>query len=283
VASFFERTQYGKRLLEQGSDVRAAFEAAMRARLAGPARFDAALTAVAAACAAVWPRPQAEVWIEKTPRHRNQLPLLLRGFGPPTRGLVVVRDPRGTFASHKGRWDRKGERAARRFARKWLTVHALTGHFLRREMGVTVTRYEDFVLDTSRELARVAGHLGLDDHPALRAPTKLGADWSGNSSFDDGCTRDPQLARARDAAAPAQIDRDGVERWRRVLDEAEVATLERLLGPAMRSYGYVPETGADARRFDPARLRLRLACRLLLAERRQRGRRDDPGESADDE
>ena len=279
VSAFFDKTQFGKRLLDEGSAARETFERVMRAHLKGPCEFDDGLRAVAAATAAVWPRPDARLWIEKTPRHRNQLPMLLERFGPRTRALVVQRDPRATFASHKARWDRKGERAARRFARKWLTVHALTQHFLTHEPGVMVTRYEDFVLDTGREMARIAEHFGIDDHPALRVPSKLGEGWAGNSSFDDGCTRDPDEARARDAAAAPAIDSSSVDRWRTFLDADELETLELLLGPAMRAYGYEPVNAeASGRRFSLDRWRLRVSSQLLLNLRRRRWGRSDPGE-----
>lgn len=279
VQRFFDKTVFGKRLLDQDEAARETFERVMRRHLKGPGEFDVALRAVAAATAAVWPRPEARVWLEKTPRHRNQLPMLLERFGPQTRALVTVRDPRATFASHKARWDRKGVRAARRFARKWLTVHTLTQHYLAHERGVTVTRYEDFVLDTRREMARIAAHLGIADHPALRVPTKLGEGWAGNSSFDDGCTRDPQTARARDAAAPPAIGTEGIDRWRSFLDDDEVRTIEALLGPAMRLYGYEPRDGkAAGSRFSLERWRLQVSTQLLLNLRRRRWGRSDPGE-----
>jgi len=256
VSALLQTTRFGA-LFAPGTEERGVLEAALRARLSGPADVRTALLALLEACAlARPPRGAPSVWLEKTPKHVRSLPVLLAAFGPQTRAVILLRDPRATFASHKARWGRAGARAARRFARKWAEVDALARRLAAERADVLVLRYEDLVADTEGCMRALAAHVGITFDAALLQPTRRGQQWAGNSSY----------AESRQGVSSASL-----ERWRQALTPEEVAALERALDRRLRERGYAPSQPARQaplqRWLDEAVVAVRL-WRLRLRWRR---------------
>jgi hypothetical protein len=242
VAAFLERSRFGT-LIPPDSPDRARFVGALRERLAGPATAAEAVRAAAEAVAVVRPPAEtAEVWLEKTPGHLHDLHELLAAFGPETRFVGTIRDPRAQLASRRLR--RKGKRpvAAVRFAGKWARDEERLRYLEQTVPALLVVRYEDVVLETRETMARVAEHLGLDWDEGLLTPVRDDGVWRGNSSY---------------RSKRAGVATDSLERYVDELPEEDIRTLESCLRPRMERRGY-------AIRSSPPR---RPARRLLLESR----------------
>lgn len=228
VAGFFRASRFEK-ICPPGSEEHARLERGLRERLDGPTDIGTAIRSLYEVGASIWPPPEgARVWIEKTPRHHNVVPILMRRVGQGTRVVCVVRDPRGVFASQAKRWERTEVRHVRHFCRRWVTADRLTAHYVRRYTSeVLAIRYEDLVLATEASMRRVARHLDLTWDDMLLTPTKTGEAWTANSSFGDGTTG---------------VSSRPLERWRDSLDADTVALIERLTATRMLSWGYEVST-----------------------------------------
>lgn len=222
-----------------GTPERARFESELRARLPGPVEVPAAIRAVAEAVAAVRPPPEsARLWIEKTPDHLLDVPRLLTAFGPSTRIVCTLRDPRGQIASRVRRRGPDRAHPVPRLCEKWALADRLVARLQAEHPSFLLVRYEDLVLDTRVTLARVAEHLGIAWHDGLLTPMREGEDWAGNSSYE---------------GRPRGVSRASLERYRSQLTAAQIETIERLLGPRMRARGYAtgsaPRAGDGLRRW----------------------------------
>jgi hypothetical protein len=225
----------------------------LRARL--PARADLRALLLAAVGGLLELRaaaPRALCWVEKTPRHLRVVPELVRAFGPETRVLALVRDPRAVFVSRRERFDRRAPGNLRHFAQRWALADAMTRRFRARFPGFLALRYEDLVCDVDGAMRRVADHLEIGWDEALLRPTHSGEDWLGNSTFEP---------------AHVGVSRSSVERWRAELDPREVERLERLLGGRMRAWGYRPASPSGNGTRLP-RLALEAVTSLRLARHR---------------
>jgi hypothetical protein len=254
VAALFEVTVYDE-LFPEGSEERRTFEGELRARMPGPTEFGAALLAVTAALAAVKSQAAARVWMEKTPKHLRSLPLFMERFGPETRFVISVRDPRAVFASNAKRWDRRGVHEAHQFCRRWCTSQALTRRFLREyPEAILVVRYEDVVREPQAWLEKVAAHLEVTFDPSLLETSSFDRPWAGNSSF----------------GATQGIGTDALDRWKDYLDRREIAIVESLTAPYMAEYGYERQVARPAWLLSPHRLRLAASLRYNLRRERRR-------------
>ncbi len=252
VAGLFGETRFGE-TFAAGTPERQRLEQDLRARLSGPTDVATALLALVASCAAQRPpagRPA--LWLEKTPKHVHTLPVLLAAFGPATRAIVMLRDPRATFASHKARWGRSGAAAARRFACRWAEVDALAARFEAGRRDVLVLRYEDLVTRTEPSMRRVAEHLGIGFDAALLSPTRRGEGWVGNSSY---------------AEKPSGVSTASLERWRETLTGVEVGALERALLPRLLARGYAAATEGRPGAIGRWRVETSVALNLWRRER----------------
>ena len=199
----------------------------LRARLPAPASLETLLRATVETLLELGGATEgAEVWVEKTPRHLRVVPELLRSFGPETRVLAVVRDPRAVMASRRTRFERVGAGNVRHFAQRWAFADALTRRFEARFPAFLSIRYEDLVADAEAVMRRAAEHLSIDFDPVLVQPTLDGETWRGNSSFGRG--------------TQSGVSRAFIDRWRAELVPEDVASLERLLRDRMRARGYAP-------------------------------------------
>jgi sulfotransferase family protein len=187
-------------------------------RLPGPAGLREALLAIVEGYArGLGSAGRADAWVEKTPNHLRLVPQLREAFGPSTRFLCMVRDPRDVAASQFSRWKRGGALHVRTFAARWAFSDLLARRFEESIPGFRTLRYEDLVARPEESMRGAADHLGIPWDSCLLDPTVLGAPWIGNASSR-----------------------------RRALTDGESRLLERLLAPRMRARGYAPrEPGAD--------------------------------------
>jgi hypothetical protein len=213
--------------LEKGSPQEQQLERALRARLPGAADLETLLRGtIDALFEQAGSPPRAEVWVEKTPRHLRVVPELLRIFGPETRVLALVRDPRAVMASRRTRFERIGAGNVRHFAQRWAYADALVRRCQARFPAFLAIRYEDLVADAEAVMRRAADHLGIAWDPVLVQPTRSGEEWRGNSSFGRG--------------TQSGVSREYLDRWRKELVPEDVARLELLLRDRMRAWGYEP-------------------------------------------
>lgn len=233
AAAFLALPRYAQMFPEDSRErrlVRLAFAA--RQPISTPAQ---GVTAFLHAMAAVRPpQPGARRWVEKTPKHLRAAPHFLAEFGPGTRVLAVVRDPRAVLASQARRWDRGRTPAGmRHFARRWATGDRLVRTGLRQwPQQFLAVRYEDLVAAPAPVMQSVARHLGIAWNEVLVQPTREARPWGGNSSYGT----DPQGA--------AQVSGNSRERYLDELPPALVRDVARLLAPRMRHWGYDPQVAA---------------------------------------
>jgi hypothetical protein len=269
VSRLYEVTPYGDDF-PVAPEEREAFEARLRSRLRGPSDLRTALLALVDAVVrtgAPSNAMEASVWLEKTPKHLPRVPTLLAQFGPSTRAICVIRDPRAVFLSRSRRWNRRGLHAIRVFARRWAFYDALSRQFETSHPGFRVVRYEDLVREPEATLRGVADHLGIAWHASLLVPSRMGEPWEGNSSFEE-------------RAAQAGLSSASLDRYRTELADDEIAEIERLLGPRMVRRGYALEVVTD---LGPTwrRLKLEVASRGRVLREGWRWRREASGNPVD--
>ena len=199
--------------------------AALRERLPGPVTPCEALTALVEAWWELLGRPAREVFVEKTPRHLLNAPVLAARFGSSTRLVGLVRGPRQVLASTRRRWGATRRHAVDRFARRWALATDLVARLDAEREDFLAVRYEDLVRRTGPTMRHVAAHLGLAWDHRLLQPMRGGRAWRANSSFGPG---------------PAAVHAAALDRWRKELPPRDVLALERLLAPRMRAWGYEP-------------------------------------------
>jgi hypothetical protein len=134
----------------------------------------------------------------------------------------VVRDPRDNYASYRRKHPNWSPET---FAFSW-SLSVRRGWRNQRRFGAGryhVLRYEDLVLEPDAAIAALTAFLGIEDEPALRAPTRDGKAWAGNSMFGetfDGISRSP------------------VGRSKKELDDRSRRVLEQILANEMSRLGY---------------------------------------------
>lgn len=181
-------------------------------------------------------------WGEKTPRHVFRVDDILTAY-PSARVVAMVRDPRAVVASYK-KWRNQGglpgaddpeheAKLASEAERTRESYHPLTLALLWRGQAnaasaalrrhgperVRVQRYEDMVRAPEETTKALADWLGVDYSSAmLDVPMH-------NSSFST-------FERGRGVTAEA------IERWRGVLDDEEVAVVQRVCAGPMAQHDY---------------------------------------------
>ncbi len=154
------------------------------------------------------------------------LPALARAF-PDMRFVMPVRDLRAVVASQNSqRGVGEGKRPLLFYVRHWRKSVSLAHHFVQRHPllagRVELVRYEDLVAAPESTLERLCAHVGLAP-ASLHASDQDLAGFAHNSSFEP--------------ASPG-IFTDSTDRWRSVLDQAEVEAIEAMAGPELALMGY---------------------------------------------
>ena len=223
VAAFIARRGMDGPFFRDGKR-RVPFEQMLGRMLPGPASLPDALRALVASYAHYEPPPEsARAWVEKTPKHLRNVPLLLHAFGPDTRFVCMVRDPRAVMASQFERWDRGALRHVRTFAARWAEADRLTARFEADIPQFRVVRYEDLVAKPEATMRGVAAHLGIDWDEILLAPTARGAEWRGNTSAN---------------APQSGISAESVSRYVDQLGPDALREIERIVAPRIVARGY---------------------------------------------
>jgi LPS sulfotransferase NodH len=186
-----------------------------------PDRAHAALLGTATR---VWARRHDRpVVVEKTPRHLEYLPAIIRLF-PDSRFVVMQRDPRDVALSlSRVEWNDvdfiTGLRRWRDYARRGRAfVHAHPDRAIR-------VRFEDLVADTEAQAKRLCDLVGLEYSQAMRRPAPDAA------GFDP--EHEPWKRRA---AAP--VDPSRANRWKTRLSSIDQAVADRVLGGELEAQGY---------------------------------------------
>lgn len=187
-------------------------------------------------------------WVDKTPTNELHLAPLFSAF-PAARVLLMVRDPRHVFASHK----RLEERLFGRFANERAAlIHLARSHAIAAapHPGVLTVGYEALVGDPEAVVAEVAAYLGIDFTAAMLQPTCAGRPAPANSSFADQRRRAGVIL--------------GEHRWH-PLTGAELRRLSAYTGATARSLGYSLPPLAPWRRHV-----IKLGCTARQLARRAR-------------
>jgi hypothetical protein len=241
------RVPFYRDAFPEGGSERRELEAALRRRVSGPVDIGTGLTALAESLREISPAAaNARLWIEKTPRHYLRARELVEAFGETTRIVFMLRDPRDVVASHAAKWGR----SLQRVARHWAEADALAQRYHARwPAAVCTLRYEDLVREPEATTRQVASHFGIEWSEDLMVPTMRGADWRGNSSYEQ-----PIVG----------ISDRSIGQYEKELDARAIAQVEGLLGPRMTRRGYEP-TRRPGRLPPAGRLWIELRCALQLS------------------
>jgi hypothetical protein len=164
---------------------------------------------------------QSHHWVEKTP-YNELYAAQIYAWWPEARIVHTVRDPRDNFTSYHRKHSDWSPEA---FALNWVrsTLAGLKNRDLYGLQRYLVLRFEDLTSMPEAKLGELCQFLGINDDPSLRQPVRGGKPWGGNSMFADQFTTI--------SAAP-------VGRWTESLKPDEVATLELVAGPLMKTFRY---------------------------------------------
>jgi len=160
-------------------------------------------------------------WVEKTPYNEYYARQIFEWW-PQARCIHVVRDPCDNYASYRRK---QSDWAPEFFATNWLES-ILAGQKNQRVFGKErywILRYEDLVLQPERILVQLLDFLEIEDHLALRTPTRAGLDWQGNSMFNEtfeGISASP------------------VGRWKSELSQHEAAIIQLVARKTAKQLGY---------------------------------------------
>jgi hypothetical protein len=189
-------------------------------RLAAATDLRDAMLAVMAAYAAIDPTSDGATkvrWVEKTPHNFTVAPLLHDWFEG-TRTIWLIRDPRDVLRSVRKKhpsWP------LGRFCRRYIAYAACLRAAERNAAGHTHRlSYEQLVQSPEATMDRVADFLDIRRDPALRTPSVCG-------KVDTRSTW--VMPRIESSKNRCQED---------TVSNAEIAELERKLGPVMAELGY---------------------------------------------
>ena len=177
------------------------------------------------------PSRSKKYWVEKTPSNERFVVLSEQSFHHAARYLHILRDPRDVIASWILRTNVAGPARVKtiyRVSYVWsFSVHACLTNSRMCPGRYGVLRYESLVQETQDVMNGVAGFLGIELHPGLLTPTHLGTAVAANSSYGD-------LVPITGAVVASQAGR-----YREVLEEREIAFVERILSKQLDACGYV--------------------------------------------
>jgi hypothetical protein len=181
-------------------------------------------------------------WGDNAPYYAHHIPFFVRLF-PACRFILVVRDPRDTYASIKSTFARFNIDEA---VSEWERV-LLCGLLAASSLGterVHQTKYEDLVCSPRERLKEICGFLGVEYSEAMLDFYKLPA-----------AAATAQLKHHRNLLRP--VFASSVRNYRRILTSEEVSTIEERLYNPMRHYGYL--SNVEYEEIGRAMLRRRVA------------------------
>jgi hypothetical protein len=160
-------------------------------------------------------------WVEKTP-YNEYFADQIFSWWPEARCIHVLRDPCDNYASY------------RRKQTDWQPEFFATNWMKSTEAGVRnqnkygkdrywMLRFEDIAKQPEKFLGQLLGFLSIEDHPALRTPTRAGLNWQGNSMFNETF---------------AGISTTPVGRWQSELTRNEAAVIQQITKRVAERFGY---------------------------------------------
>jgi Sulfotransferase family len=197
-------------------------------------------------------------WGNQVPRDVFELDTILRLF-PGARIIACIRDPRDFLVSYRDKWTISTEGARlRRLYHPLLTSYlwkasarAILAGQRRCGGAIHVTRYEDLVREPATRLRELCAFIGEDFDPRLLA-----------TRFSNSST----------GARLAGIATSSAGRWREDLPVEDAYFAQRICGPVMRQFGYLPVSLAPDR-LKAARIALGTPARAIGALSANRSRR----------
>lgn len=129
------------------------------------------------------PEAEAKWWVEKTPYNEYYAGQIF-AWWPQARCIHVLRDPCDNFASYRRK---QTDWRPEFFATNW-SKSAEAGLENQKKYGKErywILRFEDLVRQPEEFLQDLLNYLSIEDHPALRTPTRAGLNWQGNSMFNE--------------------------------------------------------------------------------------------------
>ena len=165
-------------------------------------------------------------WVEKTPLNEWHAQTIFRWF-PAAKMIYIVRDPRATFASVRGfkKNLRHQQMGVLRFCIEWRASLQANRRNTARFPALMI-RYEDLVGESRPTLVAICEFLGIPFQESLLQPTFDGADFTGFSAYSSFATQ------------YTTIDRSSLTKWKEVLSQRDVRTIDYLLAPDMAALGY---------------------------------------------
>jgi hypothetical protein len=167
--------------------------------------------------------------VEKSP-YNEYYAAQIFAWWPEARCIHILRDPRDNYVSYRRKhpdWQPEF------FAANWRRSTRL-GQENRGRFGAArylILRYEDLTQAPEATLRQLSAFLQIDWDPSLGAPTRAGAQWTGNSMFSDqfqGISAGP------------------VARWRGALSLQDAAVIEIMARSPMDQFQYAREVGGAA-------------------------------------
>ena len=151
---------------------------------------------------------------------------LKRSF-PSMKGIVIVRDPRAVVASKNA----TGEPYPYIFmGRQWRKLTSLAAYLDHAYEDVLLMRYEDIVSKPEENVSRICSFLDIEYNESLLDLSLYkdgqGNPWKQNTSYKDIKSR--------------RINARSVDKWKNILDERDVLSIEVFAHDWMRYFGYEP-------------------------------------------
>ncbi len=150
------------------------------------------------------------------------MPLGFLHGGRKPRCIHIVRDPRDNYASYQ---QKQGSWSAGKFSAHWNRSTA-AGCLNEADYGddrYWLLRYEDLVTEPEKTLGQICQFLGIEDHPTLRKPTRVGDLWRGNSMF---------------AAEFQGISSAAVGRWKEQLPASQAGVVQTASRQYIKRFNY---------------------------------------------
>ena len=173
------------------------------------------------------------LWLEKTPYHLNQIPLIEKTVKVPY-FIHIVRDGRAVVESlNRMPWASDGyiENAVR-----WLFALEKYRQYLSGRGNVYTLQYENLIINTKQELRNVCDFLKISYSEKMLVP-----DGSEKYLIEKNTSHKTKIL--------GKIDSSNLNNWREIIPDIHQKLLDRLLGYELKKWGY--ETEFQLHESDP--------------------------------
>lgn len=158
-------------------------------------------------------------WIEKGPANEFYTYQYQRIFKDAI-FIHCFRDPRDIWAAYKKKWPQLG---IGDFALRWALSTKIANYLNKKNHSFHTLRYESLVSHPETLMRSVAHIYGVNYHPILLRPTRVGIPWTGNSMHGRRFNGISQSSKGK---------------YQEFLKKEEIILLEGLLSALMREAGY---------------------------------------------